>query len=193
MLFKLNCLAAVAASFALSVVAMPTNLTTTLLPRGGEGEPFECPDPSVTAAAKRALIDFGAKPVDIAIAMLENGCAFHAQFTAGNNKEADSAELGVYRNNWHMIREYCDDFKGAEPSEWLSRGKELHDDVGIATRCQRQLFSVLGATKFFGLQRGGLGNQGAGSEYRQYVSQYEDFCQSHMTDGMAIYWNVASM
>lgn len=63
MLFKLNCLAAVAASFALSVVAMPTNLTTTLLPRGGEGEAFECPDPSVTAAAKQALIDFGAKPV----------------------------------------------------------------------------------------------------------------------------------
>ena len=27
------------------------------------------------------------------------------------------------------------------------------DDVEIATRCQRQLFSVLGATKFFGLQR----------------------------------------
>lgn len=27
------------------------------------------------------------------------------------------------------------------------------DDVGIATRCQRQLFSVLGATKFFGFQR----------------------------------------
>lgn len=63
MLFKLNCLAAVAATLALSVVAMPTNLTTTLLPRGGEGEPFECPDPSVTAAAKRALIEFGAKPV----------------------------------------------------------------------------------------------------------------------------------
>lgn len=144
MLFKLNCLAAVAASLALSVVAMPTNLTTTST--GGEGEPFKCPDPSVTAAAKRALIDFGAKPVgtsspnvsecdpsgakqpdctDIAIAMLENGCAFHAKFTAGNNKTDDSAELGVYRNNWHMIREYCDDFKGAEPSEWLSRGKEL--------------------------------------------------------------------
>lgn len=65
MVFKLS-LAAVAATFALSVVAMPTSLhslTTSLFPRGGEGEPFECPDPSSTAAAKQALIDYGAQSV----------------------------------------------------------------------------------------------------------------------------------
>lgn len=62
---------------------------------------------------------------DIAIAMLENGCAFHAAYPAGNNKPDDAAELGVYRNNWHMIREYCDHFQGAGPSEWQSRGQEL--------------------------------------------------------------------
>ncbi|KAI4245680.1 MAG: hypothetical protein L6R42_010128 [Xanthoria sp. 1 TBL-2021] len=195
MVFRLS-LAAVAATFALSVVAMPTSLhslTTSLFPRGGEGEPFECPDPSSTARAKQALIDYGAQSVDIAIAMLENGCAFHAAYPAGNNKPDDAAELGVYRNNWHMIREYCDHFQGAGPSEWQSRGQELHDDVGLATQCQRQLFSKLGADKFFGLQRGGLSNQGAGAEYGQFVGKYQGFCKSHMKDGMAIYWNVASM
>lgn len=45
--------------------------------------------------------------------------------------------------------------------------------------------------------RGGLGNPGAGAEYGDHVQNYKKFCESeggkHMTDGMAIYWNVASM
>lgn len=57
--------------------------------------------------------------------MLENGCAFTAAFTIGNNKVDDSAELGVYHNNWHMLRDHCDHFAGAGPSEWKTRGQEL--------------------------------------------------------------------
>ncbi|KAL8728049.1 MAG: hypothetical protein Q9166_005649 [cf. Caloplaca sp. 2 TL-2023] len=107
MAFKL-CSAAVVATFALSALAMPTSLnanTANLLPRGAEGEPFTCPDPSATAAAKQVLIGHGAQ--------------------------------------------------------------------------------------------GGLSNPGAGAEYGRYVGQYNNFFQSdggrHMTDGMAVYWNVASM
>lgn len=55
--------------------------------------------------------------------MLENGCAFTAAFAAGNNKENDSAELGVYRNNWHMLRTYCDHFKGAAATDWFNVGQ----------------------------------------------------------------------
>ncbi|KAL8897188.1 MAG: hypothetical protein Q9207_007337 [Kuettlingeria erythrocarpa] len=187
-------------TFALSALAMPTNLqalTPTLLPRGAEGEPFTCPDPSGTAAAKKALLNAGAQTVDIAIAMLENGCAFHAAFSAGNNKKDDSAELGVYRNNWHMIRTHCDGFKGAGPGEWYSRGQEIHNDVALATRCQRQLWDQLGPQQYFSLQRGGLGNPGAGAEYGNYVEKYRMFCESdggvHKSDGICTYWNVASM
>ncbi|KAL8883717.1 MAG: hypothetical protein Q9192_007028 [Flavoplaca navasiana] len=119
--------AAVAATFAISALAMPTSLRSigaSLLPRGAEGEPFECP--SGTAAAKQTLLDAGAKPMDIAIAMLENGCAFTAAYTiGGKDKVDDSAEIGVYRNNWHMLRDHCDHFAGAGPSEWKSRGQEL--------------------------------------------------------------------
>lgn len=41
--------------------------------------------------------------------------------------------------------------------------------------------------------RGGLGNPQAGPAYGEFVWKYDSFCQSHMTDGMAIYWNVPSM
>lgn len=38
---------------------------------------------------------------------------------------------------------------------------------------------------------------GAGAAYGQYVRQYQSFCEAdggvHMSDGMAVYWNVASM
>ncbi|KAL8887129.1 MAG: hypothetical protein Q9205_005915 [Flavoplaca limonia] len=188
--------AAVAVTFAISALAMPTSLRpigSSLLPRGAEGEPFECP--SGTAGAKQILLDAGAEPMDIAIAMLENGCAFKAAFTIGNNKVDDSAEIGVYRNNWHMLRDHCDHFAGAGPSEWKSRGQELHDDVVLATKCQRQLWSKLGESTYFGLQRGGASNPGAGVEYGNYCHKYLDFIQKggHLSDNMATYYNVASM
>lgn len=43
------------------------------------------------------------------------------------------------------------------------------------------------------IDRGGLGNPGAGPAYGNFVQQYENFVQAHMTDGMAIYFNVPSM
>ena len=57
--------------------------------------------------------------------MLENGCAFTAAFAAGNNKQNDNAELGVYRNNWYMLRTYCDHFKGAGEGDWYNLGQQL--------------------------------------------------------------------
>lgn len=57
--------------------------------------------------------------------MLENGCAFQAAFAAGNNKVDDSAELGVYRNNWYMLRTYCSRFQGASASDWFNLGQQV--------------------------------------------------------------------
>ncbi|KAL9035479.1 MAG: hypothetical protein Q9180_004840 [Flavoplaca navasiana] len=150
--------------------------------------------------------------------MLENGCAFTAAFTIGNNKVDDSAELGVYRNNWHMLRDHCDHVAGAGPSDWKSRGQELQyvhlipslnphyiespklihpnsDDVVLATKCQRQLWSKLGESTYFGLQRGGASNTGAGVEYGKYCHKYLDFIVKggHLSDNVATYYNVASM
>ncbi|KAL8912812.1 MAG: hypothetical protein Q9171_002270 [Xanthocarpia ochracea] len=195
MVFRLS-LAALAACFALGVLATPMTVdynTAKLFPRGPEGEPFQCPDPSGTAAAKQNLVNAGAQPIDIGIAMLENGCAFKAGYSAGNNKQNDNAELGVYRNNWHMLRTHCDHFKGASEGEWYNRGQEVHNDVALATRCQRQLRDELGLGQYFSLQRGGLGNQHLGEEYGKYVGKYEEFSKSHMNDGMAIYYNIASV
>lgn len=59
-------LAAVLATFFLSAIGMPTSLDSksfNLLPRGGEGEPFTCPDPSGASSAKQTLLSFGAQPI----------------------------------------------------------------------------------------------------------------------------------
>ncbi|KAL8689858.1 MAG: hypothetical protein Q9218_004567, partial [Villophora microphyllina] len=154
MIFRLS-LAVLAATSALTVLAMPTTLNTRtalVLPRAAEGEPFPCPDPAAATAGKQALEQAGAQSVDIAIAMLENGCAFVATFGIGNGKTDDSAEIGVYRNNWYMLRTYCDHFKGAAKGDWSNLGQQAHNDVGIATACQVQLWNTLGADQFFSLQ-----------------------------------------
>ncbi|KAI4251807.1 MAG: hypothetical protein LQ352_004653 [Teloschistes flavicans] len=126
MVFR-SILAVVTAGLAVSASAIPTSLNTrtAILPRAAEGEPFQCDDPSGAAAGKQALIGSGATSTDIAIAMLENGCAFHAAFPAGNNKADDSAELGVYRNNWYMLRTYCNRFQGASPGDWYNLGQQV--------------------------------------------------------------------
>ncbi|KAL9012414.1 MAG: hypothetical protein Q9173_002820 [Seirophora scorigena] len=132
MALRLSTLAAVVASFGLSALAMPTSphaIATNLLPRGAEGEPYMCPDPTGTAAAKQKLLAAGATSIDMAIAMLENGCAFTAAYPAGNGKDPDAAELGVYRNNWHMLRTYCDLFAGAGVGDWFSLGQQVQQVI----------------------------------------------------------------
>ena len=98
MAIRLTCLAVVA-GLLLPAFALPADESGVIGRRGAEGEPFDCPDPGATAAAKQALTSFGALPIDLAIAMLENGCAFTAAYGVGNSKQSDSAEIGVYRNN----------------------------------------------------------------------------------------------
>ena len=59
-------LAALASSFFLPTLSMPTsqNLEIAhLQPRGGEGEPFQCPDPAGTSAAKQTLTRDGAQQI----------------------------------------------------------------------------------------------------------------------------------
>ncbi|KAL8849397.1 MAG: hypothetical protein Q9221_005635 [Calogaya cf. arnoldii] len=155
MLFKVSLAAAATTfALSVVAMPMPTGfqaIGASLFPkanlfrRGAEGEPYKCDDPDRTAKAKQKLIAAGAIAVgkftptisgtdhpkliiihvDLAIAMLENACDFEAKYAIGNKKIGDSAEIGVYRNNWHMIRDYCDDFKDASSDEWESRGMEL--------------------------------------------------------------------
>ncbi|KAL8712554.1 MAG: hypothetical protein Q9225_006915, partial [Loekoesia sp. 1 TL-2023] len=129
---------------------MPTSKdvgTASLVARAAEGEPFLCqdPDPATVTTRKQALVASGAQQV-------ENGCYFVANYGLGNGKQGDSAELGVYRNNWHMLRTYCDHFLGAAEADWSNLGQQVHNDVGVATQCQRQLWDKLGPDQFFSLQ-----------------------------------------
>ena len=73
----------------------------------------------------------------------------------------------------------------------------IRDDVKKATKCQHQLWKTLGSTNYYGLQRGGLSNMGAGQAYGQYVDKYTKFYATkkgkNMHNGMGIYWEVPSM
>ncbi|KAL8962111.1 MAG: hypothetical protein Q9183_005204 [Haloplaca sp. 2 TL-2023] len=125
---RLYTLTALLVSFPLAVLSIPTSRVAepaALLRRAAEGEPFQCDNPSAAAAGKQTLLDAGGEPIDIAIAMLENGCEFTGAYTLGNKKVGDSAELGVFRNNWHMLRTYCDHFSGAQANEFETRGREV--------------------------------------------------------------------
>lgn len=63
---------ALAATFALSAMALPTSNdahSAVLSSRSAEGEPFTCADPSAAAAGKQKLEGYGAQSIGRSIAL----------------------------------------------------------------------------------------------------------------------------
>ena|SRR5690242_37405 len=92
-------------------------------------------------ARKKQVIAAGATPFDLAIAMLEtndmnaqkvsirlpsanlvrktsaNRILQH-QYAYGDNKQDDSANFGIFKQNWGVLRACCSRFKGQSQSSW---------------------------------------------------------------------------
>jgi len=62
-----------------------------------------CHTVSGLSARKKAITAAGGETLDLAVAMLENE-DMKADYTYGDGKKDDSANFGVFKQNWYMIR-----------------------------------------------------------------------------------------
>ncbi|KAI4182705.1 MAG: hypothetical protein L6R41_005821 [Letrouitia leprolyta] len=173
----------------------------------GPGHSYECEAKYNAAAKKQQLRNDGATARDLAIAIMETGCAMSGTayplgdlMPNGQPKTDDSANFGLFKNNFlpeqtiltqiltigGNIRQYCDGFKGKAQSDW-QQGQSLNTDDAAAIKCQHAQMDAQG-NDWYETQRGrGYGGQ----EYHKAIDFVTDFLnQGHLTDNTVTYYNL---
>lgn len=181
-------------SFFVAILPLLTSAAPALNARqDGPGHSYECEAKYNAAARKQQLRSEGATARDLAIAIMETGCAMSGTayplgdlMPNGQPKTDDSANFGLFKNNWGNIRQYCDGFKGKAQSDW-NQGQSLNTDDAAAIKCQHAQMDAQG-DDWYETQRGrGYGGQ----EYHKAIDFVADFLnQGHLTDNTVTYYNL---
>jgi hypothetical protein len=104
-------------------------------------------------ARKQQVLKAGASTLDLAVAMLETA-NMQANYTYGDGKSGDSANFGIFKQNWYMLRTSCSYFKGQSASQYKN-GAVLNSNLSEDVSCINQSQSHYGVYKWFGGQRDG--------------------------------------
>lgn len=110
---------------------------------------------------KQQVLRAGASTLDLAVAMLETG-NMQANYTYGDGKSGDSANFGIFKQNWYMLRTSCSYFEGQSASQY-NNGSVLNYNLSEDVSCINQSQSHYGVYRWFGGHRDGqtgLGNPG---------------------------------
>ncbi|KAI1290487.1 hypothetical protein F5Y03DRAFT_401260 [Xylaria venustula] len=138
-------------------------------------------------ARKQAILNAGGNTLDLAIAMLETE-TMTADYAYGDNKQDDSANFGVFKQNWGMLRVCASraGFAGQSTADW-NNGAKLNSDIypDVASRWDCQ--NYYGYDAWFGGQRDGA--SGLANPYTNDITTYKnavEWIQSQI-DGNPIY------
>jgi hypothetical protein len=102
---------------------------------------------------KRAITGAGGDTLDLAIAMLETE-NMTTNYPYGDNKSGDAANFGVFKQNWHMLRNACSRFQG-QPSSNYNNGAALNSNLSADVQCLNQAQSYYGIDRWFAGHRNG--------------------------------------
>jgi|TARA_R110002003_G_scaffold143_18_gene13328 opacity protein-like surface antigen len=121
-----------------------TTVATALLATGASAAAIPEPAASTTLQArqetgsytiaglgqrKQQVTAAGANSFNLAIAMLETE-KMDTNYAYGDNKQNDSANFGIFKQNWGLLRECCSKFKGQSQSQW-NNGAALKYDPHV--------------------------------------------------------------
>ncbi|KFY27465.1 hypothetical protein V491_00893, partial [Pseudogymnoascus sp. VKM F-3775] len=95
----------------------------------------------------------GADTLALAVAMLETE-EMSTDYDYGDNKEDDSANFGIFKQNWGMLRVCCTQFQGQEEADW-NNGAVLNSDLNADVTCINECQSYYGLDTWFGGHRDG--------------------------------------
>ncbi|KAF8655506.1 hypothetical protein AX16_003035 [Volvariella volvacea WC 439] len=123
---------------------------------------------------KRQLISCGAQPLDMAIAMLETE-RMTTDYTYGDGKTYDSANFGVFKQNWGMLRQSTSRYRGKSQNDW-NQGAELNSNLCLDIQLRKESQAYFGETLWFAGHRNGA--SGLANPNTADIQRYKD----------AIYW-----
>jgi hypothetical protein len=118
---------------------------------------------------KQQVLGAGASVLDLAVAMLETD-TMQANYTYGDGKSGDSANFGIFKQNWYMLRTSCSYFSGQTASQY-NNGAVLNSSLGEDVSCINQSQSHYGLTLWFAGQRDG--QSGLSNPNQTVITEYQ--------------------
>ncbi|KAI8329712.1 hypothetical protein BC941DRAFT_442219 [Chlamydoabsidia padenii] len=123
---------------------------------------------------KKAILDNGGSTLDMAIAMLETDNTYSI-YPYGDNKTYDSANFGIFKQGWFMLRSSTSKFKGQSENDW-NNGATLNWNLADDIKSRKQSQRHYGTDKWFGGHRNG--ETGLNNPYTEDITNYKN----------AVYW-----
>ncbi|KDQ11869.1 hypothetical protein BOTBODRAFT_34959 [Botryobasidium botryosum FD-172 SS1] len=123
---------------------------------------------------KRAITSCGGNVLDIAIGMLETD-NLGTNYAYGDNKSSDSANFGIFKQNWGMLRQSVSRYKGKTANDW-NTGAELNSNLCLDIQLRHESSNYYGESKWFAGHRNG--QSGLNNPNTQDITNYRD----------AVYW-----
>jgi hypothetical protein len=120
-------------------------------------------------ARKQQVLGAGASVLDLAVAMLETDTMQASSYPYGDGKTGDSANFGIFKQNWYMLRTSCSQFAGQSASQY-NDGAALNSNLSQDVSCIKQGQSHYGLTLWFAGQRDGT--SGLSNPNQSVISEY---------------------
>lgn len=105
------------------------------------------------SAQKQALLSVGGNSLDLAVAMLETS-DLKADYTYGDGKTGDSANFGIFKQNWYMIRTSVSQYSSYGASQY-NAGAALNSNLSWDVQVLHASQNKYGIYDWFGGQRDG--------------------------------------
>ncbi|KAH8783072.1 hypothetical protein F5883DRAFT_135385 [Diaporthe sp. PMI_573] len=131
-------------------------------------------------ARKKQITAAGADSFDLAVAMLESE-RMQADYAYGDNKQQDSANFGIFKQNWGMLRECCSRFRGQPQSNW-NNGAVLNSNLNADVQCLNECQSYYGLDRWVAGHRNGA--TGLANPNTQDIQNYRNgvnYIQTQLT------------
>jgi hypothetical protein len=133
-------------------------------------------------ARKQQILNTGGNSLDLAIAMMETE-TMQTNYTYGDGKSGDSANFGIFKQNWYMLRTSVPQYESYGSGSY-NAGAALNSNLSWDIQCLHDGQNHYGLYKWFGGQRDGqtgLNNPGTAdiNSYRNGVY----WLQSQITNG----------
>lgn len=120
---------------------------------------------------KKAILANGGGIWDIAIAMLETD-HLDTNYAYGDNKSGDSANFGIFKQNFFMLRTSTEQFKKYKDGKEYNKGAILNKHLKMDIKARQESQKFYGADKWFGGHR--FGETGLKNPYTQDITNYKN-------------------